>query len=231
MDEMPDYSKYTLDQLYDVHGHVDREKYPDRFQTVVKEIERRKSDPVLIQREEKTKADQREKEKYNTFWDRFWAGIIDGLLFLPLSYIDKFLFTAVSSHLILGIWSTFSSSAFIIYNVSMLAWRGQTIGKKICRVKVFDISGGKMDLKQAILRDLPAVINTLIYILFSINNIDIFRQVHMGNPVPNLLPSWFWIISLFSFVWFLLEFITMLTNSKRRALHDFIAGTVVIKNF
>jgi len=230
MDQMPDYAKYTLDQLYDVHGHVDREKHPDRFQAVVGEIERRKSDPVLIEREEKAKADQREKEKYDTFWNRFWAGIIDGLLFLPLSYIDKFLFTAVSSHLILGIWSAFSSSAFIIYSVSMLTWRGQTIGKKLCHVKVCDISGGEMGLKQAVLRDLPAIINTLIYTSYSITNIDLFRQVHMGNPVPNLLPSWFWIISLFGFIWFLSEFLTMLTNSKRRALHDYIAGTVVIKN-
>lgn len=121
MDQMPDYSKYTLDQLYDVHGHVDREKYPDRFQAVVGEIERRKSDPVFLQQEEKAKAEQREKEKYNTFWRRFWAGIIDGLLFYPLSLIDRFLFTTVSSHLILGVWSVFHSSAFIVYNVSMLA--------------------------------------------------------------------------------------------------------------
>jgi len=29
--------------------------------------------------------------------------------------------------------------------------------------------------------------------------------------------------------WFLLEVITMLTNSKRRAIHDLIAKTVVMK--
>jgi hypothetical protein len=30
-------------------------------------------------------------------------------------------------------------------------------------------------------------------------------------------------------LWFLVEIVTMLTNGKRRALHDFIAGTVVIR--
>ena len=30
-------------------------------------------------------------------------------------------------------------------------------------------------------------------------------------------------------VWSLLEIATMLTNSKRRALHDLIAGTVVVR--
>ena len=29
--------------------------------------------------------------------------------------------------------------------------------------------------------------------------------------------------------WFLLEIVTMTFNSKRRALHDFIAGSVVVK--
>jgi uncharacterized RDD family membrane protein YckC len=29
--------------------------------------------------------------------------------------------------------------------------------------------------------------------------------------------------------WYLLEVITMLTNDKRRAVHDFIAGTVVVR--
>jgi hypothetical protein len=30
-------------------------------------------------------------------------------------------------------------------------------------------------------------------------------------------------------LWFFAEVLTMLTNEKRRALHDFIAGTVVIR--
>lgn len=30
-------------------------------------------------------------------------------------------------------------------------------------------------------------------------------------------------------LWFVAEVLTMLTNEKRRALHDFIAGTVVVR--
>jgi uncharacterized RDD family membrane protein YckC len=32
-----------------------------------------------------------------------------------------------------------------------------------------------------------------------------------------------------SMVWFVLEILTMLTNRRRRALHDLIAGTVVVR--
>lgn len=35
-------------------------------------------------------------------------------------------------------------------------------------------------------------------------------------------------IGVFSMGWVFLEFVTMLTNPRRRALHDFIGGTVVV---
>ena len=38
-----------------------------------------------------------------------------------------------------------------------------------------------------------------------------------------------WIISFSGLAWFLIEVITMLANNKRRALHDFIAGSVVVR--
>jgi len=46
MSDMPDYEKYTLDELYDVYDYVDREKYPGRFNLIVQEIEKRKSIPA-----------------------------------------------------------------------------------------------------------------------------------------------------------------------------------------
>ena len=39
----------------------------------------------------------------------------------------------------------------------------------------------------------------------------------------------FWLVISLPMLWFFAEVITMLTNQKRRALHDFIAGTVVIR--
>jgi hypothetical protein len=46
MDETPDYSKYTLDELCDVHDHIDKDKYPERYERVIHEINTRKNDPV-----------------------------------------------------------------------------------------------------------------------------------------------------------------------------------------
>jgi uncharacterized RDD family membrane protein YckC len=39
----------------------------------------------------------------------------------------------------------------------------------------------------------------------------------------------FWILTALPGLWFVAEVLTMLTNEKRRALHDLIAGTVVVR--
>jgi uncharacterized membrane protein YjgN (DUF898 family) len=43
MDQTSDYTKYSLDELHDVYNHVNREKYPERFEAVAGEIEKRKN--------------------------------------------------------------------------------------------------------------------------------------------------------------------------------------------
>lgn len=45
---MQDYANYSLNELYDVYHHVNREKYPDMFEAVTDEIEKRKKDARLM---------------------------------------------------------------------------------------------------------------------------------------------------------------------------------------
>jgi uncharacterized RDD family membrane protein YckC len=42
-------------------------------------------------------------------------------------------------------------------------------------------------------------------------------------------PPWYRAVTVLMQVWIWSEFVTMLFNKKRRAIHDFMAGTVVIK--
>jgi len=46
---------------------------------------------------------------------------------------------------------------------------------------------------------------------------------------PLVLGVQFWLAFAAGFGWFIAELVTMLTNSKRRAVHDFIAGSVVVR--
>jgi hypothetical protein len=41
MDKNPDYSNYSLAELYDVAQHINKERYPDRYALVAQEILRR----------------------------------------------------------------------------------------------------------------------------------------------------------------------------------------------
>lgn len=43
-------------------------------------------------------------------------------------------------------------------------------------------------------------------------------------------PSWFGIVNILQNIWIWSELIVLLFNERRRAIHDFIAGTVVLHN-
>jgi uncharacterized RDD family membrane protein YckC len=163
-------------------------------------------------------------DKYKTFGPRFWAGFIDGLVFLPIGFFDNYLSAPARGPIILISWAIVSYSAYWLYSVSLHARYGQTIGKKAMHVKVMDVSEERIpSLGQAFLRDVGYIvinISALIYIVAA-------HKYVTGSEQVNSLPGM--VLEFASFGWLLLEVVTMLTNSKRRAIHDLIAKTVVLK--
>src|SRR5262249_23205616 len=67
-------------------------------------------------------------EKYRTTVKRFWAGFIDGLVFLPLPLINPVVWNANLPMSWLVTWMLFSNSAFLLYSVLMHGFYGQTLG-------------------------------------------------------------------------------------------------------
>ena len=166
-------------------------------------------------------------EKYRTFWPRFWAGFVDGLVFLPVTLFDKYLSSPAREPGVLIAWAIFSYSAFWVYSVLMHARYGQTLGKKALGVKVLDVSEERIpSLRQAFLRDVVYVALSVFSLIFFIYLVAAHKYVD-ESVLENSLPGR--IFGYASLGWFLLEIATMLTNSKRRAFHDFIANTVVVK--
>ena len=103
--------------------------------------------------------------------------------------------------------------------------RGQTLGKMACKVVVLDVSERPLSMRQAVLRDIFGVV--LLPIGLAINISGILRGIDISLPANFTAIDW--IITYSAIGWFLIEVVTMLTNDKRRALHDFIAGSVVIR--
>jgi uncharacterized RDD family membrane protein YckC len=163
--------------------------------------------------------------KYSTFWKRFAAAIIDSIVLWPLTlingYVDgsanKFIFI-IGSLLFLTIYSAY----FII----LQGRYGQTVGKKIMSIKVIDINEVSLiGIKRAILRELPWIIADISILLYFFMMLFL---IHHSN-LEKAKDSYKNLIFITSFTWMLIELATMLTNYKRRAVHDYLAKSVVIK--
>lgn len=163
--------------------------------------------------------------KYATFDARVIAGVLDGLVFVPLIVIDRFIGSPDDGIAIFLIWSAIAYSAVWLYSVTFHAYSGQTIGKRVVGVKVLDVSEARIPtLTQCLLRDSVYIaLNTfaLAYLVVLVLNGTYTEAAFLHSGASRIAE---WIAG----GWFLTEVATMLTNSKHRALHDFIARTVVV---
>lgn len=162
------------------------------------------------------------RERYRTFWRRFGAALVDSLIIIPVAAAGVWSESlAEFSAVIINVAVGFAVSAYSV----MLHWRyGKTIGKMATGVTVLSNSDEtRITLRQAILRDSPLIAVETIYIL-----LDIFYLV--GGTSTVLVSSVEAVLLWFPLFWYIAEFMTMLSNEKRRAIHDLIAGTVVVKD-
>ncbi len=168
------------------------------------------------------------EERYRTFWRRFGAASVDGFVFYPLGFLNKHIWAHQNDHSVMILLSWFLGYMLLwrLYSILMHGWFGQTLGKMACGVIVLDASEHrKLSMLQAIKRDIFPVITFF-------TSIAIFTPAIMQKNYPiswKEVPAIHEIIFYSGMVWILLEMITMLASKKRRALHDFIAGSVVVR--
>jgi uncharacterized RDD family membrane protein YckC len=167
------------------------------------------------------------EKRFKTFWRRVWAGAIDSTVFLPLVLISTWVWTAFKDHpVLLLFWFILSSTAFHIYEIIFHGLYGQTLGKMAVNVKVHNVSGDKLTMSQAFRRNMVPLMFIALSLVF--NGPKILHGIYPQNPT--FILDFTAYLSLFTGIgWFLAEVITMLTNNRRRAIHDYIAGSVVIK--
>jgi len=158
-------------------------------------------------------------KRYKTFWRRFFASWIDSFILYIIHYLITIIITT-SDYIMNDIGFLFLALLPFAYSMIFHGYYGQTFGKMVMKVKLYN-KDEIHDVKfiQAFYRELiPIIIIVLSYGLnfIEINLDNIYFMTYMG------------IVASISLIWYLLEIFTMLFNTKRRALHDFIAGTVVL---
>lgn len=161
--------------------------------------------------------------KYNTFVQRLSAGIIDALVFIPFLIVEETLDVTENKELFIGYNLTYII-CWTIYCVIGHGKYGQTIGKKVMKIKVYDLDEKNLiGYKRAFFRESVGFfvgIAGITWVIFQAPDI---------NPVTGKLDTAYNATGMIvSSTWFLIELITMALNSKRRAVHDFLAGSVVI---
>jgi uncharacterized RDD family membrane protein YckC len=83
-----------------------------------------------------------------------------------------------------------------------------------------------------------ALVDIIISILFIIEHIIILYKIdtnkfsgktfsEINDLIYNISPTPIWLL-IIALLWSFSEFITLLFNKKKRAIHDFIGGTIVL---
>jgi uncharacterized RDD family membrane protein YckC len=171
---------------------------------------------------------------YAGFWARFGAALVDALVLAPVTIVSFWILSysrEASIGLVLPLGAVGPA-----YRVILHARRGQTVGKMATRIGVVRVSGAPIGWREALLR---SSVEIVLGTIASISNLIARTQLPEAdwtkgwmekvNLIQTLEPSWgFWSAYALS-AWIWSELVTMLFNRKRRALHDFIAGTVVVR--
>jgi len=171
---------------------------------------------------------------YATFGQRFAAMCIDGLVFVPLMVAYQGL--ASVSRIAALVFTVLHAALGLVYTIYCHGRFGKTVGKWAMGIRVVRVTGEPLRWREAWLRSVFDVcfmtVSTLGWGVALISIADSkYYGVGWSARNVNLLtqePVWAaWAANVDS-AWIGSEVVTMLFNKQRRALHDFIAGTVVV---
>jgi uncharacterized RDD family membrane protein YckC len=172
--------------------------------------------------------------RYSTFGQRVGAYLIDFLILCPFIPLDYFF---------AGQWRMYHAYAFVpmelfgVFFYIYLAVRyGGTPGKLMLGLRIANLDGSRVLWKAAALRYAPfwilEVAMSVLTIMAALAMTDdayaalgyFERSDAMDEQQPMIM-----IVTWLLFAWMFACLVTMMVNDKRRTLHDFIAGTVVLR--
>src|SRR5439155_15421963 len=103
----------------------------------------------------------------------------DAIVFVPFGFLDDKFLSPDQAPWVVVSWATFAYSSYWLYSVLLHARFGQTVGKKLLRVKVLDVHEQQIPtFRQALQRDIGLVVlntSSLAYLVY---------LVHTGAYAP-----------------------------------------------
>lgn len=173
---------------------------------------------------------------YAGFWARIGSLFLDLIIILPIiffiQYINGFgknlFFITLIPNILFGLW----------YHVYLPKKYSGTPGKLIVGNKIIRLDGKQIEWKEAFLRHIVMLILTILSIIvmtICLLKADDETYTSLGwlqrsQYLMSLSPLFFKLYTWTSNIWIYSEFIVLLTNKRKRAIHDYIAGTVIVKS-
>lgn len=172
--------------------------------------------------------------EYGGFWRRVGALVLDTLILSPLGILVFVMLNYTPrAYLYLALPSIAIS---LFYYVWLVQRFGATPGKLITKMRITMTDGSPVTAKAAFLRYLPFLALQMLGLLISIqatSQVDGFESMSylekmqaMGSHAPkrlNLLNTGL------TWIWWIGTAITLAANARKRAAHDFLAGTMVLR--
>ena len=166
------------------------------------------------------------------FWRRYAAFAIDCCIGAVIVYVTGGAYHASRVHAVV---TTFTLCLLpFVYRVILHGLCGSTLGKSAVGLSVTRADGSPVGWGGALRRD--AVFIVLGLLLFVGTIVTVARMAAgatpaplsmSGTPVP-LVPSWASATLMAGCLFVVADMLTLVLNGRRRALHDFIGGTIVV---
>jgi uncharacterized RDD family membrane protein YckC len=171
---------------------------------------------------------------YATFWQRFAASLVDTFVLLPLIFTQLWLESlsrAAAFFLVIPM-----TAAYCTYTIYCHGRFGKTVGKHALGIRVVKTTSEPIGWREAWLRSsvdlafaVVAVISSFAA-LVAITDAEYYGVdwLQRAGNLQSHHPQWLAWTYTANQIWIWSEVLVVLFNEKRRALHDYIAGTVVI---
>lgn len=174
--------------------------------------------------------------KYAGFWCRSCALSLDFLVFSPIHILTIWVMMQHTSNYVA--LSVIGFLLFFTYQAYFYKRWGATLGKMALRVRVVDLQGAALENKHVLLRLAVAFI---LGALITLGNASLFASIDtaaftalsfqdQSNFVQENETPFLAYTMLVMQLWVVCSALTLLLNKKKRAIHDFIASTVVVHN-
>jgi uncharacterized RDD family membrane protein YckC len=175
-----------------------------------------------------------DKKVYAGFWLRFCAALVDILVFIPV--VAAIFYLSRINFFFSVIFVIIHTCLFAFYNIYFNAKFGGTIGKLAVNIRLTKPNGTNINWKEAWLRSSVDIVFAALFLiveLVALSKVD--QQAYLASGffarselIMPLFPSWYKYYNIPNQIWIWGELIVLLFNSRKRAIHDFIAGTIVI---